>query len=83
MGKTESASDNRPLREVVAVNVRRARERKNMSVDALARGVGRPREYIEAVEAAQLPELDALEMESLAAALDVEDSDLVKRGAAQ
>jgi transcriptional regulator with XRE-family HTH domain len=80
MGSTPgSASGNQPLDEVFAVNVRRARENKRMSVAALARRTGYMPEFIGQVERGEVSELSLAELEAFATALDLDVTDLVRR----
>jgi transcriptional regulator with XRE-family HTH domain len=74
-----SPSSGRPLPDVLAENIRRARKKKRMSVPALAQSTGQTLEFIEDLERGRIPELRLGVLESFAAALDVETAALVSR----
>ncbi len=74
---TSSGSGDQLAYRLFAVNVRRARESKGLSVPELARRTGRKVEYIEAVEMAQVTNLKIREVKVFATALGVDEADLV------
>jgi transcriptional regulator with XRE-family HTH domain len=68
-----------PVQDVLAANIRRAREKKRMSVTALAQSTGHTVAFIEKVEKGRNSRLRVADLKRIAAALDVEPEVLLRR----
>lgn len=77
--KVGSPSSEQPLDEVVAANVRRARENKGMSVAALAAITGHTLKFVQDLEKGEISDFEIIDLDAFATALGVEASDLVTR----
>jgi transcriptional regulator with XRE-family HTH domain len=82
MGSKEgSPAGERSLSDALALNVRRARENKRMSIPELARCTGLPAQFIDRLEKGEVDksQVSMLDLQALATALDVDYTDLVGR----
>lgn len=76
---TVRESDMRPLHEILAINIHRARTERHLSVESLARKAGYSPEFVEKVEKGEIQDLTDEYVEGFADALGVDVTDLVRR----
>ena len=74
-----SRSGSPSLSQMFGANLQRARKKRRLSIDELARRCGYTPEYVQAVERGMDPELSLAEAETFAEALGVHIADLMKR----
>ena len=69
----------RPLYEILAINIHRARTEGHLSVESLARKAGYPPEFVEKVEKGEIQSLTGEDVGVFAEAFGVDATDLVRR----